>query len=406
MSELNPSANLNKIYLAIGGVLAVSGGGAYVWKNYYQEVPVIAQKEQVNPDGISNMFYRRPTYNQGDTYLLPTGSKRNEEQESDFADLQNNSPSTQSQRYQLGNGNGNDLDDNQQGSTKARGNGSQTYNQTYSADELLTTRPRFKTAEELMNERRQALIAARRAGSNSSWTRTVNIDAIEAKERKNAPPTAKDYSEHEIGKDVSTYPVDLTRTITADRYIDCAVKEQINSQLEGRVTCQIINDVYGVHGRKVLIPAGSTAIGKHTTLKKVGDERFNIIWERIIRAGDGVHISLTEAYSSDRIGSTGIGGIVNNRNFEKYGGAVLTSTISAAAQIAVPVRSGSITNSVIQSYGTDLGQVTAAMINEGLNIKPYSIVTAGTIIKITPTTDIWLKHFNEKGAYFAPVEEK
>jgi len=46
------------------------------------------------------------------------------------------------------------------------------------------------------------------------------------------------------------------------------------------------------------------------------------------------------------------------------------------------------------------------MINEGLNIKPYSIVTAGTIIKITPTTDIWLKHFNEKGAYFAPVEEK
>ena len=396
IGELTPSANLNKIYLALGGVIAVSAGGGYVWKNHYQEVPSIAQKETVNPDGISNMFYRRPSVNQGDTYLLPSN-------QNDVADLQNpDNPQSPNYRHpRIVDPSAQQYDDAVD--TKPQ---TQTMQASYTADELLLPRPRLKTPEEIMNERRQALIAARRAGSASGWSRTINIDAIEAKEKDNAPPKAKDYSEHEIGKDVSTFPVDLTRTITADRYIDCAVKEQINSQLEGRVTCQIINDVYGVHGRKVLIPAGSTAIGQHSALKKVGDERINITWTRIIRAGDGVHISLTEAYTSDRTGSTGLGGVVNNRNFEKYGGAILTSTISALAQISVPVRSGSITNSVIQSYGTDLGQVTAAMINEGLNIKPYSIVTAGTIIKITPTTDIWLKHFNEKGAYFAPVEAK
>lgn len=250
------------------------------------------------------------------------------------------------------------------------------------------------TAQELMEMHRANIIERRRKKRNKGWSKTVDMDAIEKLNTENKKPSVKDYSEHEMPKDVSTFPVDLTRTITADRYIDCAIKEQINSQVEGSVTCQVVNDVFGSHGRKILIPAGSSVKGFHGSLSKVGDERFEIAWKRIIRP-DGAQIKLTEASASDRSGQNGLGGMVNNRNWDKYGGALLTSTVSVLAQMSIPVKQGAITNSVIQNYGTDLGQVTAAMLNSGLNIKPYSIVPAGRIIKITPSTDIWLKHFED-----------
>nr|AKN37590.1 Inner membrane protein of type IV secretion of T-DNA complex, TonB-like, VirB10 [Vibrio sp. FF_291] len=391
--SINPSPNYTAIYLSMAGVFIALGGGVMVYKNMTTNEAPTPEKEATNSD-ITNFFYNIPSY-RDEVYLLPGGSKP---QDDDFADLQNEKETIEYQLPIVTTPVAPRSEPTQQRQAP-------TERPRYTKEELLIPRQPLKTADELMEERRQAMLHARRV-NGGSWNRTIDISAIEANEREKSPPKAKDYSEHQINKDVSTFPVDLTRTITADRYIDCALKEQVNSQLEGRVTCQVINDVYGVHGRKNLIPAGSTFIGKHTSLKKVGDERFNIIWERIIRAGDGVHIKLTDAYSSDRIGSTGIGGIVDNRNWEKYGGAILTSVVSTLAQISVPVRSGSITNSVVQNFGTDLGQVTAAMINEGINIKPYSIVPAGTIIKVTPTTDIWLKHFDKDGGILAPVEEK
>ncbi|MBV7300745.1 TrbI/VirB10 family protein [Enterovibrio paralichthyis] len=250
---------------------------------------------------------------------------------------------------------------------------------------------------------RRAQINAKRRGS-PDWKHPENMPVIVAKRERLPAPKDKDFSAHELDKDETTYPVDLDRVITSDRYIDCVLKDQINSQLEGRATCQIERNVYGYHGRKILIPAGSVAVGKHGTLKKVGDERFNIAWSRIIRP-DGVNIKLTDGYTADRIGATGIEGIVDNRNWDKYGGALLTSTISAIAQVSVPTEGTTVTNSVIQSYGTDIGQVTAAMLNEGLNIKPFSIVPAGTRIKIIPTTDIWLKDIGKTGGLFAPTKE-
>nr|AKN36611.1 Inner membrane protein forms channel for type IVsecretion of T-DNA complex (VirB10) [Vibrio splendidus]AKN40556.1 Inner membrane protein of type IV secretion of T-DNA complex, TonB-like, VirB10 [Enterovibrio norvegicus] len=393
IGNLNPNFEYTRLALIIGGAIAVVGGGYYAYQSLNLQKPKQYTQQTEKSGDVTNLFYSRPDIKESDVYLLPSDQELAELQAAE----EERKAAEKATQYKIP-----EIVTETKTRTK-HDERQRKIEEKYTKEQLfVNTQP---TPQQLREERRQQLLASRRAKS-STWSQTIDYDAIEAKEKETKKPSDKDYSEHEIGKDTSTYPVDLTRTITADRYIDCAVKEQINSQLEGRVVCQVVNDVYGAHGRKILIPAGSTAIGQHTTLKKVGDERFNVVWQRIIRAGDGVHIKLTEAYSSDRIGSSGVGGIVDNRMFEKYGGAVLTSSISAIAQISIPVKSGSITNSVIQSYGTDLGQVTAALINEGINIKPFSILPAGTIIKITPTTDIWLKHFDKKnGAVFAPVEE-
>lgn len=264
-------------------------------------------------------------------------------------------------------------------------------------DEEKRLKKRFADLQLLRDERR-LLLMARRGKNSSNWgagtTTAEDVTEISnASDEETDPLFVDDFKEHEIDKDVSTVKVDLSRTVTADRYIPCILVDQINSQLEGRAVCRVESNVFGFSGRYILIPAGTVLIGRHGSLKKVGDERFNVSWGRAIRP-DGVHIKLTEAYASDAIGGTGVEGIVNSRRWEKYGGAILTSTISVLAQMSIPTEGTNITANAAESYSTDLGRVTAAMLQENINIKPYSIVPAGERIMVTPSTDIWLKKVN------------
>lgn len=258
-----------------------------------------------------------------------------------------------------------------------------------------------------LEAKRKALILARRTQKAPEWQQSETIARIEGEKRKKAAlksPTDKDFSDHDLEKDISTFPVDLSRTITEGRFIPCATKGEINSQIEGSVTCVVKSNVYGFHGRNILIPAGTEAHGEHGSLKKVGDERFSIIWHRLIRP-DGVNIMLTDAGTSDRIGATGVQGDVNKRFGEKYGAALLTSSISAVAQASIPMEGSNNTRVALESYGTDIGRVSAAMIQDTINIKPFAKLPAGSVINIRPTTDIWLKNIDKK-AMFSRVNEE
>ncbi|ODS09703.1 TrbI/VirB10 family protein [Vibrio scophthalmi] len=220
-------------------------------------------------------------------------------------------------------------------------------------------------------------------------------------------PHDEDFRAHKMPKDTSTLPVDLTRTITTDRYIPCILVDQIHSQLSGQVVCQVENNVYGYHGRFILIPAGSRVVGQYQSITKVGFERFELNWKRIIRP-DGAHIALSDAYASDEIGQTGLSGHIDNRMFDKYGAAIVTATMSTLMQVAMSTsyENSDITNSVVDNFGTDLGQVTAAMLADTVNLKPYAIVKSGTRLFIRPQTDIWLKESDKGQLVFAQTGTK
>lgn len=247
-----------------------------------------------------------------------------------------------------------------------------------------------KTKEQLLNESIKKINRARR--SRAVWNYGIKDNAktfdnirVENKEKQ---LTDKDFGKG-VPKNISTFPIDLSRVITTDKYIPCLLKEHVNSEVEGRVTCQIERNVYGFMGRFILLPAGSIAQGKHTSIKKAGQKRINIKWSRILRP-DGVYIGI-KSDSADRTGASGIEGVVDNRTWDKYGQALLTSSISVIAQASLQNSSSNISNSVVENYGTDLGQVTSTLLEDKIDIKPISNITAGTRILITPTTDIWLK---------------
>lgn len=390
--NLTPAVNYGKIFLMFAAIGVVSAGSVigYIYLQSHKQAADNQQRVEDASEYIPNSYF--PTFERKDTE-----DKRNQP-DAKTAIVYQNTPTTFEQ----------DEPKSEENLSSESRQYSLQESQTESTPPPLTAeeialRDRLNKLKRLEDERRARLLA-RRGEKSVGWQIVESIPTIER--RENPPPKTpsdRDFSSQGIEKDVSTYPVDLSRVITADRHIPCVLIEQINSQLEGRATCITERNVYGFHGRNILVPAGSKFMGKHGTLKKVGDERFNIDWTRMLRP-DGVHVSLTEAYTSDRTGATGVEGIVNNRTWEKYGGAILTATVSAASQMSIASKGSSNTRIAVESYSTDLGRVASAMLQENINIKPYSIVPAGTRINITPTTDIWLKN-TKHGQMFAPVEE-
>ena len=185
----------------------------------------------------------------------------------------------------------------------------------------------------------------------------------------------------------ATFPTDMSRVIPVTKYIPAILKNAINSELDGKVVAVIEENIYCAHGRKVCIPGGSEAVGRYHALKKPGDERIPVLWSRIITP-QGINIHLGDAEMADAMGRSGITGEVDNRFMDRYGMALLVSTLSAATAYAVPVTTTG-QQIVVQNYGSNLANLSSQILDKNINLKPKVSIPAGQRILISPTKDIW-----------------
>jgi type IV secretory pathway VirB10-like protein len=222
-----------------------------------------------------------------------------------------------------------------------------------------------------------------------------------------------DYAEAGLPGIVSTFPVDRTRVITADRYIPAILENTISSQLPGRAIAVVERNVYGSEGRTVLIPAGSRVIGRYQSLAKAGDARLDINWWRIIRP-DGANINIDDQ-SADVMGRAGVPGDLDTRFFEKYGSSLLTSVIAAGGEWALGGDSTTVNGALggttqtmsnraraANRLGNDLDQLGVRMVQENVDIRPVLTVAQGTRLDIIPAEDIWLRDPNRVQAVTPP----
>jgi len=201
----------------------------------------------------------------------------------------------------------------------------------------------------------------------------------------------------------ASLPVNLERVVPVDRFIDAVLINAINSELGGKVVAQVERHVYGQHGHKVLIPAGSKAVGYYNPLQKPGDTRIMITWKRIITP-EGINIHVDDAEMADGMGRAGITGDVDNRYFERYGLALLVSTIQAATAYALPVKNDS-QKVVVESYGSGVASLSQTILDNNINLKPIVEIPAGASIKISPMRDIWFKKPERGSAVAVALDE-
>ncbi|MHA7777197.1 TrbI/VirB10 family protein [Roseibium sp. M-1] len=196
----------------------------------------------------------------------------------------------------------------------------------------------------------------------------------------------------------STGAVDNTRILTADRYITGILESGINSQLadNGSVVVQVSRDVYGYHGRTKLVPKGSRMICEYASVDKVGQTRVGFSCSRILLGESRAEIYQLKAHIGDAQGYAGLSGEVNSRFWEKYGSAILTTGIGTAVEAAV---SGSqqidSSNSNIVADGLsgaseNIGTITAALLEDTVDLKPVIRIAQGTRVQVRPKFDWYL----------------
>ena len=192
---------------------------------------------------------------------------------------------------------------------------------------------------------------------------------------------------------LASYPTDLSRKITIDRSIPATLYTSIKSHLSSKtVTAQIEQDITGSHGKKILIPAGSQAIGYYTPVTELGASRIGVSWTRIITP-QGINIKF-EGETNDAEGGSGINGLVDRRIKDKYLEAGLFSSISALMQYTVPVDDEQI-KAAAEVFSTEIGGVTTELLRQSLSMIPRITIPKGTRITIRPLTDIWFKEPEE-----------
>jgi len=199
----------------------------------------------------------------------------------------------------------------------------------------------------------------------------------------------------------ASLPLDMSRVVSVDKFIPALIVNQINSELGGKVVAQIEENVFGGHGRKILIPAGSKAVGRYKPVKKIGQERLTVTWVRIITP-DGINIHVGNAEMADAMGRSGITGDVDRRYGERYGMSLLVSVLTAATTYSLPVKNQN-QQVVIESFGKEQSGLAQTILEEHLDIQPRIEIQAGSRILISAAKDIWFKDVGNNNMKVLPV---
>ena len=211
---------------------------------------------------------------------------------------------------------------------------------------------------------------------------------------------------------VSGLPVDNSRILTTDRYVSGILETSINSQLAGEdgddrdVVIQVNRDVFGYHGRSILIPKGSRLVCGFRA-PKAGETRLGLSCGRVLLGGSRAEIYQAAAGGFDVQGRRGVSGEVDNRFWEKYGTAFVLAGISAAvrgASAAIPDEEGEdIAGEGAEELGERFGEITAAVLEETVNLAPIVSLPQGTRLVLRPGSD---GHIRRPGDPMPPLAEK
>ena len=142
----------------------------------------------------------------------------------------------------------------------------------------------------------------------------------------------KNWDNEGISKAISSWRVDMSEMILADKPIPAVISRSIDSNNPTPMTAYVERNVYAEEGRNVIIPAGSRLMGTlnsmtATTETTSSSARVQITWERLIRP-DGVLFTF-DGVTADAMGRGGALGSLDQQLFKKYTLPVMTTVLTS-----------------------------------------------------------------------------
>jgi len=167
-------------------------------------------------------------------------------------------------------------------------------------------------------------------------------------------------------------------------FIDCTLETAIDSSLPGLTTCVTATDTFSADGTVVLLDRGTKLIGETRGEVQQGAARVFVLWTEA-RTPTGVVVPL-DSPGADELGRSGLPGEVYRHFWQRFGAAILISTIDGATQAAVQ---SSSRNSGAVIYNPSGSQdVMAEVLKSTLSVAPTIRKSNGDRIQVLVARDV------------------
>jgi type IV secretion system protein VirB10 len=168
----------------------------------------------------------------------------------------------------------------------------------------------------------------------------------------------------------------------------------INSDLPGRITAQVSQNVYdSATGRRLLIPQGAKLFGRYDSEVTFGQNRVLVVWTDIIFP-NGSTLQIGGMAGTDGAGYGGFHDRVDNHYLRTFGSAILVALIGAGTEMLIPDDNSTSTtvdsasDAARRSFAERFSQISEQTVSKNLNVQPTLEIRPGYRFNILVDQDI------------------
>lgn len=167
----------------------------------------------------------------------------------------------------------------------------------------------------------------------------------------------------------------------------------INSDLPGRITAQVSQNVYdSATGYRLLIPQGTKLMGRYDSKVSFGQSRVLVVWTDIIFP-NGSTLQIGGMAGMDAQGYGGFSDKVDNHYLRTFGNAILLAIIGTGMDMAIPQNSTlsnqtTASDAARRNFAETFGRVAERTINKNLDVQPTLEIRPGYQFNVLVDQDI------------------
>lgn len=168
----------------------------------------------------------------------------------------------------------------------------------------------------------------------------------------------------------------------------------INSDLPGRITAQVSQNVYdSATGRHLLIPQGSKLFGRYDSEVTFGQDGVLVIWTDLIFP-NGSTLQIGGMAGTDAAGYGGFRDQVDNHYLRTFGSAILVALIGAGTEMMLPQdrnsfgTANSAEDAARRSFAETFGQISEQTVSRNLKVQPTLEIRPGYRFNVLVDQDI------------------
>lgn len=168
----------------------------------------------------------------------------------------------------------------------------------------------------------------------------------------------------------------------------------INSDLPGRITAQVSQNVYdSATGHYLLVPQGTKLFGRYDSKVSFGQSRALVVWTDIIFP-NGSTLQIGGMAGTDAQGYGGFRDKVDRKWFQTFGSAILIAVIGAGVDMAIPQdrnafgSSNSAEDAARRNFAETFGRTADRTIQRNMDVQPTLKIRPGYKFNVLVDQDV------------------